>query len=400
MSLSGNLKTVSFPDILQLLSTGKKTGILSVETATRKKEVAFKDGNIVHAASVNSSEDLLGNMLVNRGRISKSDLERAITLHRQTGRQLGTTLIDMKIFDKAEIAEVLKQQIEEIVYNLFAWQDGDFTFRENEKPKNAPFLVDLSTMNVVMEGTRRIDEWIEIQKILPPDDVMLAMVRTPKIKKDEVRLSVEEFQILGLINGERTVADLISQSPVGEFVTCRAIYRLIVDNLVEAVGQREGEKAQKEDEEEVVLSIIFKLYNVCFYRIRELFEDMLGDENDRYRSFSVQYNSGLMEFFTGADPASDQAPSLERFISAVKGLPAPVRFHKLMRDLDFMLSEHLQFVYQLLGLRVFRDGVSSVKREIAEPLALNRDLVKRFKIEEDFYKTIKRADNTVKLVRG
>ena len=71
MSLSGNLKTVSFPDILQLLSTGKKTGILSVETATRKKEVAFKDGNIVHAASVNSSEDLLGNMLVNRGRISK-----------------------------------------------------------------------------------------------------------------------------------------------------------------------------------------------------------------------------------------------------------------------------------------------------------------------------------------
>ena len=229
---------------------------------------------------------------------------------------------------------------------------------------------------------------------------MLAMVRTPKIKKDEVRLSVEEFQILGLINGERTVADLISQSPVGEFVTCRAIYRLIVDNLVEAVGQREGEKAQKEDEEEVVLSIIFKLYNVCFYRIRELFEDMLGDENDRYRSFSVQYNSGLMEFFTGADPASDQAPSLERFISAVKGLPAPVRFHKLMRDLDFMLSEHLQFVYQLLGLRVFCDGVSSVKREIAEPLALNRDLVKRFKIEEDFYKTIKRADNTVKLVRG
>ena len=60
MSLSGNLKTVAFPDILQLLATGKKTGMLECRTNTRQKEVAFRDGNIVHASSVNSAEDLLG----------------------------------------------------------------------------------------------------------------------------------------------------------------------------------------------------------------------------------------------------------------------------------------------------------------------------------------------------
>lgn len=400
MSLSGNLKTVSFPDILQLLSTGKKTGILSVETETRKKEVAFKDGSIVYASSVNSTEDLLGNMLLNQGKISKSDLERAITLHRQTGRQLGTTLIDMKLFDKDEIAEVLKQQIEEIVYNLFSWRDGDFTFRENESPKNAQFLVALPTMNVVMEGTRRIDEWMEIQKVLPPDDVMLAISKAPKVKREEVKLSIEEFQILGLINGERTIADLMDQSPIGEFVTCRAIYRLINGNLVKSVGRRDMEKSQKEDEEEVILSIIFKLYNVCFYRINGLFEDVLGDDNNLYQSFAAQYNNGLTAFFPGVDPASSRAPSLERFINAVKKLPAPIRFHRLMRDLDNMLSDNLQFVYQLLGIGIFHRSVSSVKREIAEPLAMRRELVKRFGVEDNFYMTIKRANKTVKLVRG
>ena len=141
MSLSGNLKTVAFPDILQLLSTGKKSGVLECSTATRQKEVAFKDGNIVFASSVNSSEDLLGNMLLKRGKISKSDLERAIKLHKQTGRQLGTTLIDMGLFEKAEITDCLKLQIEEIVYNLFSWQTGDFCFHEGDSPKNAPFLV-------------------------------------------------------------------------------------------------------------------------------------------------------------------------------------------------------------------------------------------------------------------
>ena len=74
MSLSGNLKTVSFPDILQLLATGKKTGILEVKTSTRQKEVAFKSGNIIYASSVNTTEDLLGNMLLHRGKITKTDL--------------------------------------------------------------------------------------------------------------------------------------------------------------------------------------------------------------------------------------------------------------------------------------------------------------------------------------
>ncbi|MFQ6008716.1 MAG: DUF4388 domain-containing protein, partial [Candidatus Zixiibacteriota bacterium] len=285
MSLSGNLKTVSFSDILQLLASGKKTGMLEVKTSSRQKEVAFKDGNIIYASSVNSAEDLLGNMLLRRGKISKADLERAIALHKQTGRQLGTTLIDMNLFEKNEIAECLRLQIEEIVYNLFAWKEGDFIFHEGVTPKNVPFWVELNTMNVIMEGTRRIDEWLEIQKVLPPDDVLLAVVKSPKVNRDEIILSLDEFRILALINGERTLPDLVNLSPMGEFVTYRAVYRLIVNKLIEVVGRRQNGEDQKENEEEVVLSIIFRLYNQCFFRIRSIVESKLGDTNMRFNAF-------------------------------------------------------------------------------------------------------------------
>ena len=400
MGLSGNLKTVAFPDILQLLATGKKTGLLEIRTSTRQKEVAFKDGNIIHASSVNASEDLLGQMLLNRGKLSKKDLERAITLHKQTGRQLGTTLIDMGIFAKSDIAECLKQQIEEIVYNLFSWREGEFLFHENTAPSNAPFLVELATMSVLMEGTRRIDEWIEIQKVLPPDDVLLAISRSPKATKDEFTLSVDEFRLLSLINGERTLPDLINLSPMGEFVTCRAIYRLIVAKLIDAVGKREETSAEKEDEEEVILQVIFKLYNNSFYRIRTLFEDILGEENTRFSSFAAQHRGGLLNFFPGVDPGSDLKPSFEKFLDAVRAIPSPLRFHKLMRDLDAALSEQLAFIFDLLGIGAFRDGVTAVKGEISEPLASRRELVKRFGVEEDFYRAIKSADKVVKMVRG
>ena len=399
MSLSGNLKTVSFPDILQLLATGKKTGLLELKTATRQKEVAFKGGNIIYASSINSSEDLLGNLLLKRGKISKVDLERAITMHKQTGRQLGTTLIDMNLFDKSEIGECLKLQIEEIVYNLFSWGDGDFIFHEGTSPKTAPFQVELNTMNVIMEGTRRIDEWLEIQKVLPPDDVLLAIVKSPKINREEIVLSLDEFKVLSLINGERTLPDLINLSPMGEFVTSRAVYRLVINKLIEVVGKR-AEETEEEDEEEVVLSLIFHLYNHCFHRIRSLFETKLGEENTRFSALAAQYRGGLMNYFPGADPNSDLMPSFEKFVTAVRGIPAPIRFQKLMMQLEQMLTEQLEHVFQLLGVGAFREAVTSVKKEISEPLAVRRELVKRYGIEDTFYRTLKRADKVVKMVRG
>lgn len=399
MSLSGNLKTVSFPDILQLLATGKKTGLLELKTATRQKEVAFKDGNIIYASSINSSEDLLGNLLLKRGKISKVDLERAITMHKQTGRQLGTTLIDMNLFEKSEIGECLKLQIEEIVYNLFSWGDGDFIFHEGTSPKTAPFQVELNTMNVIMEGTRRIDEWLEIQKVLPPDDVLLAIVKSPKINREEIVLSLDEFKVLALINGERTLPDLINLSPMGEFVTSRAVYRLVINKLIEVVGKRSKE-TEEEDEEEVVLSLIFHLYNHCFYRIRSLFEAKLGEENTRFNTLAAQYRGGLLNYFPGADPNSDLMPSFEKFVTAVRGIPAPIRFQKLMMQLEQMLAEQLEHVFQLLGVGAFREAVTSVKKEISEPLAVRRELVKRYGIEDTFYRTFKRADKVVKMVRG
>ena len=96
---------------------------------------------------------------------------------------------------------------------------------------------------------------------------------------------MEEFRVLTLINGERTITDLLSIPPLGEFVTCRSLYKLILSKLIVSAGKKEGEEEVKVDEEEIVLSIIFKLYNNCFYRIRNSVDLILGLENNRFNKF-------------------------------------------------------------------------------------------------------------------
>ena len=400
MSLTGNLKTVSFPDILQLLATGKKTGILQVSTSSRQKEIAFRDGNIVFASSINSSEDLLGNLLLKRGKISKADLEQAITLHKQTGRQLGNTLVDMNLFDKDEVIECLKMQIEEIVYNLFSWQEGEFKFVEGAAPKKALLTVELNTMNVIMEGTRRIDEWVEIQKVLPPDNIKLMLTQSPRTKKDEITLSLDEFKILSLINGERTLPDLIETSPVGEFVTCRGLYKLITGGLVESAGRAEEKEETVDNEEEVILSILFTLYNSCFYRIRTMVEEIVGDQNPMFNKYLASFRNGFLIYFPGFDPGSDLNPTFDKFYTEILKIPPPVRMHTVMSALESMLSNQLEYVFYFLGLGIYRKAFGTVRKEISAPVAMRRELVKRYKIDENFMSSLKKADRVVKLVKG
>ena len=105
MSLTGNLNTISFPDLLQLLSTGKKSGTLTLKRQRLQKQIAFRSGNIIFAASVNDKEDLFGQMLLKRGRLSKADLKRALQIQRTQGKKLGTVLIELDLFSREEVVD-------------------------------------------------------------------------------------------------------------------------------------------------------------------------------------------------------------------------------------------------------------------------------------------------------
>lgn len=194
--------------------------------------------------------------------------------------------------------------------------------------------------------------------------------------------------------------ELIDMSPVGEFVTCRAIYKLVLNKLVEVAGERHDEEKEQEDEEQVILAIIFKLYSNSFFQVKSLFEEFVGVENQLFPQFVSKYRNGILSLFPGLDPQSDLIPSFDKFLAAVRGIPYNIRYHTVMAGLERMLSEQLVYVYQILGQGPFSTAVGRVKKEISEPLAVRRELVKRYKIENGFYGTIRRADEVIKMVRG
>lgn len=174
MSLVGRLEDLALPDIFQIISLSKKTGTLVVRSRKGIGMVVFKDGQVIQAAS-DSIRDSLGNMLVSQGLVAEQTLQQALNQQkRETDKPLGMILTEMGAVSAQTVETVIRKQIEEIIYDLLAWEEGFFNFELGEiAPKDKieidtqQFLLKhgINAEYLLMEGTRILDER---RKGMPP----------------------------------------------------------------------------------------------------------------------------------------------------------------------------------------------------------------------------------------
>jgi hypothetical protein len=167
MSLVGRLEDLALPDIFQIISLSKKTGTLIVRSRKGTGMVVFKNGQVIQAAS-DSIRDSLGNILVSQGMLDEAALSRALALQkREADTPLGMILMEMGAVSAQTLESVVRKQIEEIIYDLLAWEEGFFNFELGDIASKDKIEIDtqefllksgISAEYLLMEGTRILDE--------------------------------------------------------------------------------------------------------------------------------------------------------------------------------------------------------------------------------------------------
>lgn len=169
MSLVGNLEDLGLGEILQIVSLSRKTGILTLRSRDREGVVVFRQGQVVRAAS-STYQQSLGEVLIQKGVIDLALLRKALSLQQEQGfhERLGVIMVKHFGVSQDVIEEVVGEQIENVVFSLFAWAEGDFDFVVQEHIETVDgtrldplqFMLDqgLNPQFLAMEGTRILDE--------------------------------------------------------------------------------------------------------------------------------------------------------------------------------------------------------------------------------------------------
>lgn len=171
---SGHLQDTGVIDLLQAFESGRRSGVLQIEHATRSATVLFKNGKVVDA---------------------------------EQGQLRG----------------------EEALYRTFLWTSGvfDVEFGEVDVTDNVP----IGTAALVMEGMRRIDEWGRLAEQLPSSASVFTVDADVLIGR-LAEVPDELNPVLRLFDGRRSLMAVIDESPFDDLSTLSVVSKLYFEGVL------------------------------------------------------------------------------------------------------------------------------------------------------------------------
>lgn len=235
--LSGDLAAISIAEILQLLEAQRKTGALIVSQGKVRVTLHLGEGNLDFAHHTGlPPEFLLGRYLIDTQALGRGELDRHIAAARVAEQRLGDYLVQEDVVSGDTLVSALRQQTAELVYEVVRWRKGRFRFtqRAADGPgqDRAPMQLGLRTAGLVMEGFRRVDEWRLIEDSFDFDDVLFRDELYIEHLSDHQELRPEEKRTLGIIDGNKTVGEVLDAMGGSSFESCKILYRLLNGRLV------------------------------------------------------------------------------------------------------------------------------------------------------------------------
>lgn len=150
------LRDTSMLEVLAHMRQKGETGALFVERSkglggSVRKELYLSGGRLLHVAS-SDREELLGEYLVRRGRLSREQLDTALGSLQKFGGRLGDTLIGLSLVDAVDVFRAIRDQGRDRVAALSSWDEGLVTFYRGTAPTRVEFPLDLDLASPMMAG--------------------------------------------------------------------------------------------------------------------------------------------------------------------------------------------------------------------------------------------------------
>lgn len=228
--LAGKLAAFSISDLFQMLSFTQKTGTVTLTQGWNSRTVTFEEGRISYVAA-GSRLPTLTELLHRLGKVSRAQIEALRGAGVRGEDELLRQLLAGGVIDEADLRRCQDQLLEISIYTLFLWRNCTFTFKAGEVVREGGVAVDVDSMQIIIEGTRRVDEWIEVSPVVPSVYMIFRWCR----KQPETPPPFDRRVVFMLIDGRRDVVAIAREAGLTQFQAAKALYELVKGGYIEAI---------------------------------------------------------------------------------------------------------------------------------------------------------------------
>ncbi len=234
MNLNGSLDAFGLPDVFALLAmTGKSGGLRLHGTAVERPVegvVWFHDGRVT-GASANCAREGLVRRLVGSGVVDDAALSTAVARAGTSPVGVARALLEAGAVEPELVREAAVDQAVDAVFDLSRWDSGEFGFEQGTRNIDDVGIA-LEHTWLVAEATARSAAWDGLLEVIPGVDTLVAL---PVVLAADPEVTREEWALLALVDGRRTVADLVELTGCGVFAVVTVLAGLARRGLLAVV---------------------------------------------------------------------------------------------------------------------------------------------------------------------
>ena len=228
---SGNLTEVPLPDIVNFIYNSKLSGRLTVFFPGMFGEVFIDKGQLVFAVcnSKWSRQPFLTDILRKQKVLVIDDagINEVVVAARERQMPIGRMLVEKGLINEAQLMEALQVHAQDAFSAMLEAKEGDFYLERDSLPFH---LRDITTrvplINVLMEGLRHMDERRLAATEFKDESMVLVRLISNEDAFDTIHLKRQELEIFSLIDGSKTLAEIIAESDLERLETKRICYAL------------------------------------------------------------------------------------------------------------------------------------------------------------------------------
>ncbi len=235
MPLQGDLSSIPIADVIQLISTSRRSGTLYVASEEDGVILQFALGHVMSATSPLRLRSTVGQILSQRGLVESQAVRIAVSHQRKSGKTMGEMLVDNGAVQVESLAEALRDQVQEAMDDLVHWDRGGFLFREMADDEvRVPCGISFNVGPLLMESLRKLDEW---QRLAEQFQDRTALVHFTEDEAGSLPKGADDaLLILEQVDGRRTVGEHLFRSGWSEFRFLRALGELLQAKLVQLMA--------------------------------------------------------------------------------------------------------------------------------------------------------------------
>jgi hypothetical protein len=171
-------------------------------------------------------------MLLTSGRISKEQFRAStFALLDNPKKRHGQILFEMGLISEGELRQAVLEQVQRIVWGLFAVTSGKATFSLGDYAAEEVYKLRIPTPRAILHGCKTVPDAKPMIVRMGGKNTVFFLAPSPE-HLQELELEPAEEELLGLIDGRRTFFELCEQGPFSAGLNARVLYGFLCLGLI------------------------------------------------------------------------------------------------------------------------------------------------------------------------